>query len=129
MPAYDSAAFRPAAPVAFVTVRSSTNGASATDVPMLIDSGSDVSLLPRDFIVGLIGAVQESAHYEIEGFDGTKSVAPAVQVEIEFLGKLFRGQFLIIDGRMGIMGRNVLNSIRLSLDGPALTWSEVKRKR
>jgi hypothetical protein len=34
----------------------------------------------------------------------------------------FRGQFLLIDQDLGIIGRNVLNFVSLLFDGPRLTW-------
>jgi hypothetical protein len=42
------------------------------------------------------------------------------------LGRTFRGQFLVIDEETGILGRNILNTLALLLDGPRQTWSEHK---
>jgi hypothetical protein len=122
MRAYDAERFDPPAPVALVTVKSDQLGIVIRDVPMLLDTGADVSLLPRVHVAPL--ASSGAAQYELEAFDGTKSTAPAVTAEIQFLGKTFRGQFLVIDGWHGILGRNVLNSLTLVLDGPSRTWSE-----
>ena len=122
MPAYDALSFGPPAPVAHVAVSSPGTGAIVENVSMLIDTGADVSLLPRAPIAELIDSAEAGSHYELEGFDGTRSLAPAVQLEVRFLGRVFRGQFLIIDQNHGILGRNVLNSISLTLDGPNLTW-------
>ena len=47
MPAYDDEGFSPAAPVAIVILRHPDSGKSLADVPMLIDSGADATLLPR----------------------------------------------------------------------------------
>jgi hypothetical protein len=124
MPAYDSRLFRPPAPVALVSVRSPATGRSATNVPLLIDSGADVSFLPRGPIGNLINDNQESGQYEVEAFDGTESWAPIVQLEVVFLGKSFRGQFLLVDASYGFLGRNILNKISLLLDGPSLNWTE-----
>jgi hypothetical protein len=124
MPAYDSNFFRPPAPVALVTVRSWSLGEEATNVPMILDSGADISLVPRSAIVGLTGATSEAPTYELEAFDGTRSLATAIDLELQFLNKTFRGQFLLADGDHGILGRNILNSLTLLFDGPRLTWSE-----
>ncbi|MCI0381239.1 MAG: hypothetical protein L0215_26945 [Gemmataceae bacterium] len=91
---------------------------------MLLDTGADVSFLPREPIIGLIGDQQQLSQYEVEAFDGTKSLAPVVFQELVFLGKSFRGQFLLIDGRYGFLGRNVLNSVSLVFDGPSRNWKE-----
>ncbi len=47
MPAYNAALFNPPAPLALVTLRNPGNGAIQSDVPMLLDSGADVTLLPQ----------------------------------------------------------------------------------
>jgi hypothetical protein len=124
MPAYDATAFRPPAPVASISVRSPASGAAVSNVLMLLESGADVSLLPREPIAELIGPAADLPQFELEAFDGTRSWAPVVQLEVVFLGKSFRGQFLLIDGPHGVLGRNVLNAVSLLLDGPALRWNE-----
>ena len=124
MPAYDTTSFDPPAPVAHVTVRSPVSGESVANVTMLIDTGADVSLLPRPPIAELIDSTPGDVQYELEGFDGTRSLAPAVRLELSFLGRIFRGQFLIVDQTHGVLGRNVVNSIPLLLDGPNSTWDE-----
>jgi hypothetical protein len=96
------------------------------DVPMLVDTGADVSLLPRSLCSPLIAP--DARQYELEGFDGTRSTAPAVSAQIQLLGKSFRGQFLLIDGWHGILGRNVLNNLSLLFDGPANQWGETSEK-
>ena len=45
------------------------------------------------------------------------------------LGRTFRGQFLVIDEEVGILGRNILNALALLLDGPQQTWSELRDSR
>jgi hypothetical protein len=122
MQPYDAARFDPPAPVANVIVRSDQLGVVIEDVPMLLDTGADVSLLPRSHVAPLTSS--DATHYEVEAFDGTRSTAAAVTAELEFLGKTFRGQFLVIDGSHGILGRNILNNLSLLLDGPSRSWME-----
>jgi hypothetical protein len=124
MPAYNSERFDPPAPLALVTVKSDQLGIEFHDVPMLLDTGADVSLLPRSHVASL--ASRDATQYEIEGFDGTKSIAPAVNAELQFLGRSFRGQFLLVDGWHGILGRNVLNNLSLLFDGPSRNWAKQK---
>jgi hypothetical protein len=123
MPAYDAIDFHPPAPVALVTLRSPASGATIANVPMLLDTGADVSLVPREAISGLI-AIDTADQYELEAFDGTKSAAPATELEMLFLAKSFRGRFLVVEGRHGILGRNILNNVSLLFDGPSLNWAE-----
>jgi hypothetical protein len=93
---------------------------------LLVDSGADVTLLPRRAIEELGVAPATGAGYEVAGFDGTKSLVQAVNVEMVFLRRLFKGQYLVIDEDPGILGRDVLNHVALLLDGPGLRWDEHK---
>jgi hypothetical protein len=122
MQAYDAARFDPPAPLAHVTVKSEQLGIVIHDVPMLLDTGADVSLLPRSHVAPVASA--GAKQYELEAFDGTKSTAPAITAELQFLGKSFRGQFLLIDNWHGVLGRIVLNNLSLLFDGPSRKWTE-----
>ena len=65
MPAYDAQLFNPPAPLARVTLRNSAGGNAVTDVPMLVDSGADVTLVPQHS-VDLVSATVDpstSPHY------------------------------------------------------------------
>ncbi|MEZ4767284.1 MAG: retropepsin-like aspartic protease [Caldilineales bacterium] len=128
MSAYDKEMFSPPAPVARVTLRDPGNHSSIPDVPMLIDSGADVTLIPQSYLdrLGLVPA--EGQFYELMGFDGSASLASVVRLELLFLDRVFKGQFLVIDQEYGILGRNILNAVPLLLDGPSLTWSEFSRR-
>ncbi|MGA9995606.1 MAG: aspartyl protease family protein [Pyrinomonadaceae bacterium] len=128
MPAYDSALFSPPAPLAHVTLRHPESGATRNDVPMLIDTGADVTLLPQDAASGIGLIVLNDKSYELMGFEGQASVAVAVRAEMILLGLTFRGQFLLIEQDWGIIGRNVLNSLALVLNGPQLTWDQASIK-
>src|SRR5687768_10248381 len=72
--AYDDARFDPPAPVALVTVTSQELGVVIHDVPMLLDTGADVSLLPRSHVAKLVPP--DAKQYELEAFDRTRSTAP-----------------------------------------------------
>jgi predicted aspartyl protease len=50
MPKYDAENFDPPAPVAHVTLRNPATGASVSNVPMVIDTGADVTLVPRNSV-------------------------------------------------------------------------------
>jgi hypothetical protein len=124
MRAYDSTLFNPPAPLAAVTLRNPHNGATLLDVLFLIDSGADVTLVRHELVDQLGLAVDPDRSYEVIGFDGSASVAYAVNLDLIFLRRVFRGRFLITDQDIGILGRDVLNHISLSLDGPSLQWDE-----
>ena len=121
MPDYDSTRFSPAAPVALVTVRNPDSGVTKADVMMLLDTGADVTLLPR-VIADELGMSHSTNSYELTGFDDRASVARAVRAEMIFIGLTFRGQFLLVEQDWGIIGRNILNSVSLTFYGPKLLW-------
>ena len=93
---------------------------------MLIDSGSDVTLVPRTSVDELNLDIDSDGGYELEGFDGTRTMAQTVKLDLIFIDRAFRGNYVIIDSNLGILGRDVLNHVALLLDGPQLSWQERK---
>jgi predicted aspartyl protease len=128
MPPYDDRLFVPPAPVVTARLRNPQNGTIVQDVPLLIDTGADVTLLPLG-AVNAAGIEQTGVSYELLAFDGTSNSAGSVRAELLLLGRTFRGQFLVIDQDVGILGRNVLTALALLLDGPQQTWSEYRGDR
>ena len=124
MPNYDASSFDPPAPVARVTLRHPHNGAMVSDVPLLLDTGADVTLLPRTVVERLGVPLLADQQYELMGFDGSTSFAPVVMLDMLFLRRAFRGQYLLIEADRGILGRDILNHVTLLLDGPRQQWSE-----
>ncbi len=124
MPSYDAAHFEPPAPVAVVTVREPRSGAIDLNVSLLLDTGADITLLPRAAIEQLGIPLLADQQYELMGFDGSKSLVPAVMLEMVFLRRTFRGRFLLIDDERGILGRDVLKHVVLMLHGPQQQWWE-----
>jgi hypothetical protein len=124
MTTYNQEFFDPPAPAASVTLRSRESGDAVDDVTMLIDSGADVTLIPHESVQRLNIESIENERYELIGFDGSRSYAPVAKLQLIFLNRIFSGRFLLIDQEWGILGRDVLNLVRVTLDGPALTWSE-----
>jgi hypothetical protein len=124
MPDYDGRQFDPPAPLARLTVRTLDRARSVSDVAMLIDSGADVTLIPQGCAesLGLVGEIEVG--YCLRGLGGSPIAAKVVEAELVFLGRNFRGRFLLVDDECGILGRNVLNNLSLLLDGPRLNWRE-----
>jgi len=129
MMTYNAESFNPPAPVAEVTLRNPQSRKAINRVPMLLDSGADVSLVPSVFVSRLGINTASNEAYELMGFDGTISVASVVRLEMLFVGKTFRGRFLLIDQEAGVIGRDILNLLTLVFDGPNLRWYEQKIRR
>jgi predicted aspartyl protease len=124
MPSYDASQYEPPAPVASVTLHHPDDAATFTDCLLLIDTGADVTLLPRA-AVERIGIPQiANVQYLLAAFDGTQTTAPAAQVDMLFLNRVYRGRYVLIDAEQGVLGRDVLNHLRLFFDGPAQQWSQ-----
>ena len=124
MPSYDAAHFAPPAPVAPITLRNPHNGATLSDVLLLVDTGADITLLPRTAVEQLGVPLLAGHRYELMSFDGSKSFAPVAVLDLLFLKRAFRGRYLLIEAERGIMGRDILNHVILLLNGPQQQWSE-----
>jgi hypothetical protein len=127
MPAYDGVHFDPPAPVARVILRCPQTASQVADVQVLLDSGADVTLLPRAAAIQLGTAATLEQRCELMGFDGSRSFAEVVFLDVILLGKAFRGRYLLTDDPCGILGRDVLNHLSIRLDGPGLIWSASNR--
>ena len=127
MAAYDSDLFDPPAPLAHITLRAIQTRKIITDVPMLIDSGSDLTLIPEASVAELGPNLESDKRVELQGFDGRVTAARSVELDLIFLGITFRGRLAVVDSPVGVLGRNVLNRFAISLDGPNLNWKELSR--
>jgi predicted aspartyl protease len=126
MPEYDAENFDPPAPVAYVTLRNPVTGVSLNNVPMLIDTGADATALPRAYVEQLNIEPAKDKSYLAVGFDGQERIVNMVELEMEFLGRKFKGKFLLVDQPTGYLGRNIMNNLRILLDGPRGKWNEQK---
>lgn len=124
MQGYDSVVFSPPAPLARVTLRDPGSGTAVSDILMLLDTGADVTLIPRSSVDQLGLAPDAEEGYELMGFDGTRSLAQVIRLDLVFLNKTFKGRFLLVDQEWGLIGRDVLNHLSLLFDGPRLQWGE-----
>jgi len=124
MPPYEDKLFAPPAPLADVALRDPLSGVTVRSVSMLLDSGVDITVVPRNAVHLLGAAVNPGQGYEVTGFDGKPTALAAIQLDLLFLSRAFKGRFLIVDQPWGILGRDILNHLTMVLDGPRLTWSE-----
>jgi hypothetical protein len=121
MTKYDES-FEPPAPIAKIALRSIVTGERIKDVLMLLDTGSDVSLLPRSLVKSLKIEPLQNESFRLEGFDGSQTSAEVFYLQVIFLGKRFTGKYCVIDEKIGILGRDVLNQVSILFDGVNLEW-------
>ncbi len=71
------------------------------DVAMLIDSGADVTLIPKSAAssLDLVGTGQK---YELVAFDGTSNQHESVQADLVFLKRRFRGRICSLTPRLAL---------------------------
>ncbi len=124
MPSYDASHFDPPAPVARVTLCNPHSRATVSDVVLLVDTGADVTLLPRPAVEQLGVPLLAGQQYELMGFDGSTSFAPVVILDLLFLKRVFRGRYLLLEEERGILGRDILKHVIVLLDGPQQRWTE-----
>ena len=124
MPKYDTLS-SPPAPVAVAELRHPETGALFGNLPMLLDTGADVTLLPRSLIAQFGIPLGPAQVYELAGFDGTRSTALGVHLDLVFVGVIFRGRYLVTDQSDGILGRDILNHLHLAFNGPKLEWDRI----
>ena len=121
MPKYDGQRFSPAAPTATVSITNPDTGSTLSGVSVLLDTGADISVLPISAVDALVLPATDSV-YEVMAYDNNVRECRAVRAEVVFPRKRFKGQFLVLDQEVGVLGRDVLNHVLLILDGPHPEW-------
>jgi hypothetical protein len=124
---YDSQHYQPPAPVAALNLRSlDGRDQTLTQVPAILDTGADITLLPRWAIDQLGLTPQMDEEVKLAWYDGSVRSVESVHVEMSFQGGHFQGRYGLIDQPHGIVGRNVLNHFQILFDGPQKTWRRVQ---
>jgi predicted aspartyl protease len=115
---YD-AVYEPPFPAAPVVLRNSEEGLRTEQVQALLDTGSDGSLVPIAYLEEILAPPMVDTH--IRSHWGEWRAVQLFAVDIE-LGNLRLPSVFVVGDEQGneiVLGRNVLNRLRLLLDGPA----------
>jgi hypothetical protein len=87
MYSYDSLSHDPPAPVAQVKLRNPHNSVATTECVLLLDTGADVTLLPKNAIDRMGVKPEAGSQYQLTGFDGSTSFALVAIADMIFLNR------------------------------------------
>ena len=121
MPAYEAGDFDPPAPVAHASI-GGPSGLVLSDIPLLIDTGADYTVVSR-WAAERVGAMLRPSDIRVRLYEGTQARCYTAELTVAFLRFRFKGPFLIADSEFGLIGRNVLNVLVCTFDGPRQSWS------
>ncbi len=93
---------------------------------MLLDTGADVSLIPKALIPLSIVEAASFRTFQLVGFDGSSRSFQSIELQVVFQGKRFTGEYCLIDDEIGILDRDVMNQISIILDAPNLVWDLIQ---
>ena len=110
----------PPAPFVLVTIRNLRSGAIRIDVPGQLDTGADRTVVTEDIVIDL--ALPQTGSITVEGVGGVITTLSIHRAEITLPGQSpMRLEVATSAGEPWILlGRDILNGVRVVLDGPQL---------
>ncbi|MCP4537278.1 MAG: hypothetical protein GY832_09035 [Chloroflexi bacterium] len=111
--------YQPPFPVLRVVLRNSDEGLDTPTKDALLDTGSDGSIVPIAYLRQILAPALSDTR--IRSHWGEWRPVQLFVVDLELDGLILPGIFVVGDeqGDEIVLGRNVLNKLRLLLDGPA----------
>jgi hypothetical protein len=111
---------KPPAPFVYVTLRNPQTGAELHDLPAQLDTAADRTVLPVD-LVQTLGLLQVGSRL-IAGLGNVARPRPSYFAEIRIHNLAAHAIEAVSDPNEAwvLLGRDVLNSHRIILDGPQL---------
>ena len=119
---YD-ADYYPAAPALTVGIGSPKGKVARSEVTALVDTGADVTMIPLSILRSSGGRIQETRR--LRGSLSESVIVARCLVAVLVAGCAIRGirAVALEDNYDSILGRDVLNQLELTLNGPAQeTW-------
>jgi len=117
--AYDGENYYPAMPIAEISLLSNLSGESVVSVMALIDSGADATLLPIDVLESADALLYQTR--TMRSVTGHSIPVDTYFTVIQVGPYIVRGikAVALPAGSEAILGRDVLNQLELTLNGPA----------
>lgn len=113
--AYDDAYHPPAAVLPVLVARPGADAAML--VPGLVDTGADCSLVPLSVARQL--ALPRVGDLEVQGVAGGRAMAPVHAAFVEIASSRVLVRLAALEHEL-IVGRDILNRLKVLLDGPRL---------
>jgi hypothetical protein len=111
----------PPFPVLDITLYHPEDSTRTIHIAGKLDTGADISALPATVIEQL--GLPVTSKLLVEGYDGNPATVSAYGVVLEIAAVRFSVQeVLAIPAANGLLGRDVLNSFYVYLNGPDLTF-------
>ena len=113
--------FDPPAPFMDIVIAASNDSERWRSVGALLDTGAEVSIIPRQTVYEL--ELSPYAEMIIEAFDGRRQRVNLYAVTLEVAGtRLSPVRAVAYPTSYAILGRDVLNRFLTTLDGPHLSF-------
>ena len=113
--------FEPPAPCLDLIVAHPENHSLLQTVFAQVDTGADISVIPRDLVAGL--NLPRAGEITIEGYEQIRSQATVYFARLSIGRFSFRRVPLIaLERETGLIGRDLLNLLVTTLDGPNLQF-------
>ena len=110
----------PPAPFLPVRLASLAEHSDSISIQAKLDTGADLTAIPAALIERL--HLVSAGEIEVEGYDGRRATIQAYDVNLQIDQLTVVGLLVIGFGEdYVLLGREVLNRLRLLLDGPSLT--------
>jgi predicted aspartyl protease len=112
--------YEPSFPSIRVMLRNEQDALSTTVLEALLDTGSDGTLVPIRYLQEILAPAITDTH--IRSHWGEWRTAQLFVVDIELNANLRLPSIFVVGDEQGdelVLGRNVLNKLRIFLDGPA----------
>ena len=118
--AYD-VSLEPPAPFVPIRVSLPLEPATARTLQAQVDTAADISCIPMA-VVDQLG-LQPTRTIHVEGYDGTRAEVTTYSIVLNVADARFRlVEVVPIPEDYALLGRDVLNSLYLRLNGPELTF-------